>query len=458
MHVWLNDGAGTLVSPAAHDNEGGNACNAQGLGTAADMDLDGWADIVTAVHHHPSCPVQVRIFQGHGDGGFTTAAEVSFGLPKETEYFHSTVADLNGDELPDIVVADSGAWPLGPGYVHVVPNLGGMQFGPAASHDMGDSHVFWVAPADVDGDGDLDVAAWTHPSVTDDIEEPLDRSVEILINDGTGKLTKGQKLLLEQLPQSFILGVVEAGDLDGDGDVDLLATTSAQEQPGRLWQLENDGRGTFSVIDVIDVGQQPSSISIEDFDRDGDFDVALMFNHKGGLGNFDKLMEPYLVIFENDGAGVLTVVQEFINPNVENRWSLEAADFNGDGYLDLSLPESQGAVRVHLNQGDGRFDVGVSYDAVAAVIGQAIADFDSDGRTDIALIAGQDYIMTLFNRACPGCAADMNGDGVLNILDFVAFQQAFVSGDMAADCDGDGVLSNPLDFVCFKGAFGAGCD
>jgi len=54
------------------------------------------------------------------------------------------------------------------------------------------------------------------------------------------------------------------------------------------------------------------------------------------------------------------------------------------------------------------------------------------------------------------CYADFNADGVLNILDFVAFQGAFVAGDEAADCDANGAL-NILDFVCFQGAFAAGC-
>jgi parallel beta-helix repeat protein len=54
------------------------------------------------------------------------------------------------------------------------------------------------------------------------------------------------------------------------------------------------------------------------------------------------------------------------------------------------------------------------------------------------------------------CAADCDGDGALNILDFVCFQGLFQAGDPAADCDGDGEL-NILDFVCFQGAFQAGC-
>jgi plastocyanin len=55
-----------------------------------------------------------------------------------------------------------------------------------------------------------------------------------------------------------------------------------------------------------------------------------------------------------------------------------------------------------------------------------------------------------------GCKADVNGDGVLNILDFVAFQGLFQQADPAADCNEDEVF-NILDFVCYQGLFQAGC-
>jgi len=54
------------------------------------------------------------------------------------------------------------------------------------------------------------------------------------------------------------------------------------------------------------------------------------------------------------------------------------------------------------------------------------------------------------------CAADCNGDGATNILDFVCFQGLFSSGDPGADCNGDGNL-NVLDFTCFQAVFAAGC-
>jgi hypothetical protein len=50
----------------------------------------------------------------------------------------------------------------------------------------------------------------------------------------------------------------------------------------------------------------------------------------------------------------------------------------------------------------------------------------------------------------------VNGDGALNVLDFVAFQQLWQGQDAAADCDGNGAF-NVLDFVCFQQIFLAGC-
>ncbi|MEQ8844695.1 MAG: GC-type dockerin domain-anchored protein [Phycisphaerales bacterium] len=56
-----------------------------------------------------------------------------------------------------------------------------------------------------------------------------------------------------------------------------------------------------------------------------------------------------------------------------------------------------------------------------------------------------------------GCYADFDGDGELTIFDFLAFQNAFDAGDIAADCDEDGSLTL-FDFLCFQNAFDAGCE
>lgn len=55
------------------------------------------------------------------------------------------------------------------------------------------------------------------------------------------------------------------------------------------------------------------------------------------------------------------------------------------------------------------------------------------------------------------CTADCDGNGDLNVLDFVCFQQAWVAQSPKGDCDGNGVY-DVLDFVCFQGEFTEGCD
>lgn len=56
-----------------------------------------------------------------------------------------------------------------------------------------------------------------------------------------------------------------------------------------------------------------------------------------------------------------------------------------------------------------------------------------------------------------GCAADLNGDGALDVLDFVLFQQYWVAQDAIGDCDGNGSF-DVLDFVCYSGLFQQGCE
>jgi plastocyanin len=54
------------------------------------------------------------------------------------------------------------------------------------------------------------------------------------------------------------------------------------------------------------------------------------------------------------------------------------------------------------------------------------------------------------------CPPDLNGDGVLDLFDFLEFTNLFNAGDDAADCETDGVL-DLFDFLCYTNAFNAGC-
>lgn len=66
-------------------------------------------------------------------------------------------------------------------------------------------------------------------------------------------------------------------------------------------------------------------------------------------------------------------------------------------------------------------------------------------------------IVTVNVATCLDCVADFNGDGAIDVLDFVAFQLAWQAMDPRADCDSSGVF-DMLDFVCFQQLVSAGCD
>ena len=80
------------------------------------------------------------------------------------------------------------------------------------------------------------------------------------------------------------------------------------------------------------------------------------------------------------------------------------------------------------------------------------------GWTDLCAfgVSGDLVIRAIVEPTEAPCVADFNDDGVLNVLDFVAFQQAFVAGDPKADVNGDGNL-NIIDFATFQVLWQEGC-
>ncbi|MFI4915294.1 MAG: GC-type dockerin domain-anchored protein [Phycisphaerales bacterium JB060] len=107
-------------------------------------------------------------------------------------------------------------------------------------------------------------------------------------------------------------------------------------------------------------------------------------------------------------------------------------------FNDLTF-NSAGELYGAREQGGGVFTIDQSS-------GEATLAFSSPTFRSISFTGGQ-----------APCYADFDGDGDLTIFDFLAFQNAFDSGDLAADCDEDGSLTL-FDFLCFQNAFDAGCE
>lgn len=87
-------------------------------------------------------------------------------------------------------------------------------------------------------------------------------------------------------------------------------------------------------------------------------------------------------------------------------------------------------------------------------------DFGGDSnlamRLDVLNLTEEDWAELAGAAAQVGCEADCNGDGRMNILDFVCFQQQWQAKAGAGDCDANGEF-DILDFVCYQNLFSAGC-
>lgn len=166
--------------------------------------------------------------------------------------------------------------------------------------------------ADFDNDGDLDVFA--------NYYNVFDPYYSLYKNDN-GTFTNQNMTLT-----SFFSGDAKAIDYDNDGDLDVIACGNSYIGGDTVILFVNNN-GTFTEVDPGMIGVREGKLSIYDFDKDGDMDVAIAGTVYDGYFNY-----PLLQLYKNDN-GVFTEVAiiktEIMAP------ALNWADINGDGYDDL---------------------------------------------------------------------------------------------------------------------------
>ena len=253
----------------------------------------------------------------------------------------------------------------------------------------------YVADFDADGDDDVFIGAATYPS-----DGPFDgeaRRGVILVNDGEWQFSAAAG----DRPQGVHPREVLMADFNGDGHNDFFVADhgyDADPFPGwsnqlLLWTAE----GYDDVSDRLppDDSGFTHSAAVGDVDGDGDVDI-LVANTKG-----DYIEGPYLLL--NDGTAQFTENTDRLPDRVRtdgNYWPFAAdmADLDGDGHLDLlmgSHGDRTSESFVYWGTADGEFtDENVTelstpefYSAFGnyTVISTAVRDFDGDGRPDIVL-------------------------------------------------------------------------
>lgn len=181
------------------------------------------------------------------------------------------------------------------------------------------------------------------------------------------------------------IGSLEIVDLDLDGLPDVLVTDMLASRVGWIRQLPD---GTYKEQWLGPVLPAPAHVSAADIDGDGDLDIlvacmGLLFPSNDRIGS--------VVILENDGRQNFT--PRTIIDRIARVTDVRAADFNGDGRLDLAVGQfgyDDGETRWLENLGDWRFRSHM-LQTLSGVIHTIPADVDHDGDMDIVSLVSQEW-------------------------------------------------------------------
>ncbi len=211
---------------------------------------------------------------------------------------------------------------------------------------------------------------------------------------------------------------VSTADLDGDGDMDILCSSSRED---RVAWLENNGNLTFTSHLISAVAYGAKSVSAVDIDRDGDLDVLV------------ALFETNQIVwYQNDGERNFLPHTLFASGDGPIR--LSTVDVDSDGDLDVFVSSFwDDKITWYENDGSQVFTAHVISSTADGAIGIDIADVDRDGDLDIVCASALDdqiswyendgrqaftahIISAAANDAVSAWAADMDRDGDIDVV------------------------------------------
>ena len=270
----------------------------------ADVNQDGLPDLVFLAE----VPYRIGWFENLGNLNFSEPQVV---YAASYIMYSMVVADVTGDELPDLIVSRAND------RIFVLEALPGGMYEDPVVVTTNAADVYSLHAADLDGDDDLDIV---FGSLTGNVIGWLNNT------DGAGtfapSITIGTGLKIQS---------IAVGDLNGDGTLDIVSVDSQRDLVA--W-FENDNEtGAFSdEISIDNVFNVLSYVSLVDVDGDDDLDIVVMSSSEGMVSILHNL----------DGAATFGPA-ELVSSNVVRPAHVFGYDVDADGAIDLVVTGEGGA-------------------------------------------------------------------------------------------------------------------
>jgi len=349
----------------------------------ADFNNDGKPDLAVVNQNQPDTTCYfyggvgtISILLGNGDGTFSNTSTLCFpelGV-NDVAGPELVAGDFNGDGKIDLVAAlNSGGdqW-----YFATFLGNGDGTF--AISSTFGGFNSIGTAIAgDFNGDGKLDLAFPATQTFS---------GIFVALGNGDGTFTCCSTYV------NLSGTSLTTGDFNNDGILDLAVIGTGQQQPVTILLGNGDGTFTAAASQPSVVVTAPQSVTAGDFNGDGILDLAIA---DAGSGN--------LVVLLGVGDGTFNQVEGEPVSSQDSVYVTEG-DFNGDNKLDLALANScvttcPPTITLFLGNGDGTFPAGLVQAVGNGPLAVGVADFNRDGRLDVAVANSVDNTVSILLQA-----------------------------------------------------------